>query len=195
MITRAYKWMESKVHSKYAAFVLALFFFIEALCFFPADPLLVVYCIERPNRSLFYVIVATIGSTLGGIVMYCIGAWLWHYAGEQIINSWLVTKIMSPSTFMYLCSQYKARESWAILVAGCMPIPFKAITFTAGFCHLSLVPFIICSAIIRGARFAILAILAIVWGPQIKTIINRHLNAIAFGIVLILALLIWWFYW
>lgn len=194
MIRRAYAWMEQKVYSPYASFILAFFFFIEAVCFFPADPLLVVYCMERPNRSFFYVILATISSTLGGLVMYALAAWLWYYAGQEIIHHWLINKIISPTNFIYLCTQYKAHQSLAILIAGCMPIPFKAITFTAGFCRLSLIPFIICTAIIRGGRFTLLATASAVWGRHIKRIIGQNLRVVALSSAVITLAIIWWFY-
>lgn len=194
MIRRAYAWMEKKVYSPYASFILAFFFFIEAVCFFPADPLLVIYCIERPKRTFFYVILATISSTLGGLVMYAFAAWLWNYAGQEIIHHWFVNKIISPPTFTYLCAQYKAHQSLAILLAGCMPIPFKAITFTAGFCHLSLIPFVICTAIIRGSRFALLATASAVWGTHIKRFVGQHLRMIALGGAAMTLLVVWWLY-
>lgn len=191
MIRDLYSWMGKKVYSKHATAMLAMLFYLEAIFFLPTDPMLIFYCIERRDRALFYATVATIASVLGGITAYCIGYVLWEYAGQQIIHNSLINYIISPQLFSALCTKYKEYESLAILVAGFTPVPYKAATLTAGFCKLSVAPFIICSIIARGARFFLLALAIRKWGVQIKEYIDRYFNLLVILVVLIISISIW----
>ncbi|MCA9769884.1 DedA family protein [Candidatus Dependentiae bacterium] len=196
MFQRTYTWMCSKVNSKYASLALGILFYLEAICFLPTDPMLIFYCIEKREYSLWFATIATIGSVFGGITSYMIGFFLWYQLGYQIIHNWLVNKMISADSFVFLCSQYKKYEYWAILVAGFTPIPYKAATLTAGFCKLSFIPFVLCSAIARGTRFFLIAIIMKKWGHHMKKTIDRYLHWVVIAILsAIILFLICWFYW
>jgi len=190
-IRRMYDWMGTQVYSRYATPMLALLFYLEAIIFIPTDPMLIVYCIERRDKAYFYSTVATLSSVLGGLTGYGIGYILWHSVGPQIINSSIVNFIMSPETFYYLCGLYKKYEAWAILAAAFTPIPYKAATLSAGFCNLSLMPFIIASLIGRGARFYLYAITISIWGKQIKEYIDRYFNILVLSAMLLIFGAVW----
>ena len=191
-IKKLYDWMGSRVYSPYADFVLGFLFFLEAIFFLPTDPMLILYCLNRQKKALYYATIATVASVLGGITAYFIGATLWDIAGEQILQNRLVNYVVTPSTFSYLTEQYRQYEWWAILAAGFTPIPYKAATLTAGFCKLSFIPFVICSVIARGARFYLLAITIILFGNRIRQSIDRYFNIIIILTTLAIAFSIWW---
>ena len=175
-VKRVYTWMGSQVHSGYALPVLGVLFYLEAIFFIPTDPMLIVYCVERRDKAYLYAAVATVCSVLGGLTGYLIGYTLWQTIGSQIIHNHYVNYIVQPKTFTYLCSLYKEYEALAILTAAFTPIPYKAATLTAGFCSLSVGPFIVASLIGRGARFFLYAITISIWGKQIKEYIDRYFN-------------------
>lgn len=172
-IRKLYNWMGEQVHSPYGVLMLAVFFFIEAIFFFPADPLLILFCVEKRRKAFFYATVATAASVLGGILGYYIGYSVWALMGHK-----LVTLFGTTEQFNSLCNQYKLYETWAVLVAGFTPIPYKLVTLTAGFCKLPLLPFIACSVIARGARFYLVAVVVYLWGNRIKYSIDRYFNAL-----------------
>lgn len=178
--------MGQKVHSPYAEPFLGVLFFTEAIFFLPVDPILILYCLERPKRSFRYATIATVSSVLGGMAGYLIGFSLWQTAGPQILNSRLVSTIMSPATFASLAQKYEVYAHWAVLIAGFSPVPYKAATLSAGFCKISFLPFVFFSIIARGARFFMFAIAIVIWGPQIKKFIDRYFN---FLVVLTMALI------
>lgn len=175
-IRKMYDWMGRQVYSPYATPMLAILFYLEAIIFIPTDPMLIVYCIERRDKAYYYATVATISSVLGGLTGYAIGYVLWQSFGPQIIHSSIVTYIMPTEMFYNLKALYQKYEAWAILAAAFTPIPYKAATLSAGFCHLSLAPFIIASIIGRGARFYLYAITISIWGKKIKEYIDRYFN-------------------
>ena len=182
-IRRLYDWMGKQTQSPYGVWVLGLFFFIEAIFFFPADPLLILFCVEDQKKSFYYATIATVASVAGGVAGYYIGFLVWNTMGHK-----LVTLISSPATFAHLCQQYKLHQTWAVLVAGFTPIPYKLVTLTAGFCKLPLIPFIGCSFIARAARFYLVGGAIYLWGSQIKNSIDRYFNFLVLLFMIIIGL-------
>jgi membrane protein YqaA with SNARE-associated domain len=192
MFKNTYKWMGSRVYSYYADALLGLLFFLEAIFFIPTDPMLLFYCFERQERAYWFAAVATVSSVLGGITAYGIGFALWNHSGSTIIHSKFMSYIMTPETFSYLCTLYKQHEYWAICIAGFTPIPYKAATITAGFCQLSLIPFIFFSLLSRGARFFLYAYVIEKYGADIKSKLVRYCNAIIPGVTVLIIFIVWY---
>ncbi|MFC1894689.1 YqaA family protein [Candidatus Dependentiae bacterium] len=186
IIRNIYDWMSSKVDSKYAIFWLSILFFTEAIFFFPVDPLLILFCVQNSKRSFFYATIATFSSLLGGILGYTIGALMWKSVGIK-----MVTWIISEATFNNAVLKYKLYQSWAVLIAGFTPLPYKVITLSAGFCNLPLIPFIVFSLISRGARFFLIAGIIYTWGSQIKYFIDRYFNQLVLLFTILMILSFW----
>ena len=185
-IRKIYDWMASKVHSKYAIWWLSCLFFVEAFFFFPVDPLLILFCIENNRRSFFYAAVATVSSILGGLAGYAIGALMWQSVGMK-----LVTFVISEATFNSAVLKYKLYQNWAVLIAGFTPLPYKAITISAGFCNLPILPFVVFSLISRGARFFLISGAIYFWGAKIKYFIDRYFNQLVISFTVIFVLSFW----
>ncbi len=186
IIRKIYDWMGSKVNSNHAIFWLAILFFTEAVFFIPVDPLLMLFCIENSKRSFFYATVATLSSVAGGIFGYLIGYFLWNSVGSGLVNL-----VISEATFNQAVLKYKLYQNWAVLIAGFTPVPYKAITLSAGFCNLAIMPFIAFSLISRGARFFLIAGAIRIWGPQIKNFIDRYFNQLVVLFTVVVILSIW----
>jgi membrane protein YqaA with SNARE-associated domain len=193
MFKKTYQWMENKVDSPYATPFLAVLFYIEAICFLPTDPMLVVYCLKRREHAWYYAAIATGASVLGGITGYYIGAWLWRSLGDQIIHTKYITWFITPEHFTSLRTSMAANKFTTMLFAGIPPIPYKAATLTAGFCNIALGPFIACSIIIRGTRFFLVAGLVKYCGPHVKKLFERYANVIAFACIGIIIALVYWY--
>ncbi|MBX9830978.1 VTT domain-containing protein [Candidatus Babeliales bacterium] len=184
-IKRIYDWMGSKVEHPHANWWLFGLFFIESSFFFiPVDPLLILFCVHNRKRSFFYASVATVASVLGGMFGYLIGSTLWDSIGFKLV-SWII----SEATFNHVVAQYSLYESWAVFIAGFTPIPYKAVTISAGFCKLPFMPFVGYSILARGARFFLVAGAIRKWGVAIKRFIDDYFNylVVAFTILLILS--------
>lgn len=191
MLKKLYDWMGRQVYSPYAEPVLCFLFYLEAIFFLPTDPMLIMYCIERPKHAYRYATIALIGSVLGGLTGYLIGYFLWDMAGEAILNNTLVQYVMSRDTFNRACSLYKQYEFAAILIAGFTPVPYKAATLTAGVCKLPVIPFIIASIIARGSRFFLLAGVIKRCGTQMRQYIDRYFNLLVVLVLVIIIVSIW----
>lgn len=153
MLQSLYNWMGNCVYSRYAQPILALVFYLEAILLLPVEPMLMFYCYQRPEHKWRYATIATVAAVAGALTSYALGYVLWASVGEQLIHSSLISYFIKPATFNHLRSLFAQHEWVTLLIAGVPPIPFKAATLTAGFCRLSIIPFIICSFIVRGVRF------------------------------------------
>lgn len=171
---RVYDWMEHSSHSLYADYVICVLFYFEAVTFFPADPLLMAYCIKRPDRALRYAGLATLGSVLGGLTSYTIGSYLWDHVGESVIHNYYVNCVLSPERFNDLSLKYQNNAIGTILIAGFIPGPYKAATLAAGFCKLSLGPFVFAAMMARGSRFYLCAFACMLFGEKIKNYFNKY---------------------
>lgn len=188
-VRRVYDWMSEKVHSPYADFWLSALFFIEASVFpIPVDPLLILYCVENNVRSFYYATLSTMSSIFGGVFGYLIGFCLWDSIGINLVN-WII----SEATFNQVVTKYHTYQTWAVLIAGFTPVPYKAVTISAGFCKLPIIPFFVYSLLARGARFFLIAGAIKLWGPQIKSFIDRFFNTLVIVFVILLGASVWLF--
>jgi membrane protein YqaA with SNARE-associated domain len=166
---RLYQWAVNHVHSPYAPYTFAGLVFIEAFFFMPVGTLLLVYCTQKPEKSFFYALLATAASVAGALVAYILGAALWDTVGQQLVNLFV-----SPATFTWLTNFYQTHHISAVLLVSFLPIPYKLITLTAGFCKLPLGSFLVCTFIARFARFFTLALALHFWGSRIREIIDHY---------------------
>ncbi len=143
-----YLWAGRQVHSKWADFLFALLSFLEGFVFLPISVILILYCLERHKLSFYYAAAATLFSALGGLVGYYIGFRLW----ESLIF-YFPNLFVSKQNLMYMIDFYKNHQKAAVLLATLTPLPYNAVTISAGFCKLSVMPFIIFSVIGHGIRF------------------------------------------
>ena len=164
-----YHWATRQVHTKYATTIFMLLVFIEGFIFVPVSMLLSLYCLEKRHNAFWYATLATLASLFGGCLGYYIGFTLWQSLGQLIIHH-----VISPQVFANLVMHYRHNQTWAILVVGFLPLPYKAITLTAGFCKLPFIPFLMCAVVSRATRFYIIAGALYYWGEQIQQILDRY---------------------
>lgn len=183
---KLYNWAMVQVYSPYATALFALLVFIEGFFFMPVNTLLVLFCLEKRSKSFLYALLATIASILGGLFGYFLGSLLWTSVGTQIV-SWII----SEEAFNKAIMQYHTYQLWGIIVSSFLPIPYKLITLTAGFCRLPLATFALGIAIGRSVRFFLIGAAIYIWGNYIKEIIDRYFYFIvALGLVIIF--FSWW---
>lgn len=198
MLTVVKRFINRVLESQWAPLMLGVTFYLEGIIMVPADPLLIAMVLNRSDKARQYTLIATIGALLGGLTSYAIGSWLFTTAGESIIHHPWVVRIIRPETFTYLCSQFRTHQWAALLVAAFVPIPYKAITLTAGFCRLPLIPFILCMTLGRAVRYGLTVFLALRFGPRIYQYLDHRYRSMAWLILLLLVsgLLIvkkiWW---
>jgi len=171
-------WAETP-HSTWALFILA---FCESSFFpIPPDVLLITLAVARPKKAFKYALVCSVGSILGGCFGYFIGYQFFEYVGRPIVNFYHITDM-----FNAVSEKFHNNAFAAISVAGFTPIPYKVFTIAAGACKISISTLILASALSRSARFFIFAGLFFVYGPKIKTFIEKYFNILSIVFVILL---------
>lgn len=167
---KLYGWLIGVCDSRYFDVLMALLFFAEAIFFpLPIDPLLIIACLKNQAKCFYYAALATFASVAGGAAAYCIGTFLWNEIGSKII-----AHLSAPDNFNIICYQLEKYESWAVLIAGFTPFPYKVMALMSGFCSIPIKPFIIFSFVSRGARFILIAFLAKKYGTKVQHYIDRY---------------------
>lgn len=158
-------------------FILA---FIES-SFFPVPPdvLLIILSLSNPELSLWYALVCTVGSVLGGLFGYSIGV-----VGKKAI----LERMFSQEKIDGVHNYFHKYDAWAIFIAAFTPIPYKVFTIAAGVFRIELVRFTVASLIGRGLRFFIIATMIMLYGKPIVDFIDQYLGimTVVFTIIIIL---------
>ena len=183
-VRRLYDWTigwADRPGGTWALFVLA---FAESSFFpIPPDVLLMALCIGRPRRSLWFAGVCTVGSVLGGIAGYYIGYELFEQVGRPVLEAYGVM-----DKFDWVGAQYRANLVLALGTAGFTPVPYKVFTIAGGAFQVPFLPFVLVSVVSRGARFFLVAGLIRIFGPAIKSFIDRYFNLLSIVFVVLLVL-------
>jgi membrane protein YqaA with SNARE-associated domain len=155
MLRRLYDWCVDAAGKPHAAWVLACVAFAES-SFFPVPPdvMLIPMTLARPDKAWLFAAVCTLGSVIGGLFGYFIGAELY-----ATIGLWLIQLYGYGDKVEAFREAYGQYGAWIILLKGLTPIPYKIVTITSGFAGFNLGLFLILSLITRGARFYLLSFL------------------------------------
>ena len=174
---RMYDWMLSFSHKKYADVALFLFSFCEAI-FFPIPPfvLQIPMTLERRAKAWWYAFNTTVGSVVGGLVGYWIGALFTDWVREHFVSEKVLTHFQEYSGNVWL------------LTGGAIAVhPFKIYAIIAGIFRIDLGNFVIAAAVGRGLLF--FGIGAMLWwfGPPVKNFIEKYFNllTVVFGVAII----------
>ena len=159
---------------KSSKFFLAIISFAESSFFpIPPDIMIIPMVIAKKTDYIKIFLVATIFSTLGGLLGYFIGTFfleismkiLEFYEYEnQVIN---LKTSLSEGTGLYI---------WlaTLFLAGFTPLPFKVFTITSGIIGLNLLIFFLICLLARGLRFFIVAYLSFKFGNIINKLMAKE---------------------
>ena len=182
MLRRLYSWVLHWAETPYGSWALFLLALSES-SFFPVPPdvLLIALAVSIPKKSFKYALICTAGSLIGGCLGYLIG---WHFmitVGEKIIQFYGLTHKMQ-----YIRDLYIQYDAWAIGIAGFTPIPYKVFTISAGAFGINFTVFLVASMVSRALRFFLVGWLIYMFGPRIKTFIDKYFNILAITFVVLL---------
>jgi membrane protein YqaA with SNARE-associated domain len=137
----------------------------------PMDPLVAGYVYSNPHKAWLYCLAGAVGSALGSLVPYALGR-----AGGELF----LLKRIDEARLRRIRDRFERQEFLALMVPATLPppTPFKLLVFSAGVFEMKLPSFLLAIITGRLARFALLSVLTIIFGPQIvaetKTLIKTH---------------------
>ncbi|MCU7946004.1 MAG: DedA family protein [Candidatus Thiodiazotropha sp. (ex Cardiolucina cf. quadrata)] len=176
--------MEWSRHPHAPVYLAGLSFAESSFFPIPPDVMLAPMSMARPKRAWYFAGLTTLASVIGGMLGYLIGMtafdliepWLhnWGYwEGYQDTKEW-----------------FDRWGFWAIFLAGFSPIPYKIFTITAGVIGMAFMPFVVASAIGRGARFFLVAALMAWGGERMERALHRYVDRLGWLLVIAFLLLI-----
>ena len=164
-----YHWIGSHVHAWYGSLIFGFLVFIEGFFVVPVSTLLAVFCLENRSKAYMYAAIATVVSALGALTGYFIGTLLWKAGGSAFLYY-----VVDEHKFFQLVEQFTTYQAWTTFFVALSPMPFKMLTFSAGFMGLPLIPFLFFSMIARGCRFFAIATLIFLLGDQAQFYVDKY---------------------
>lgn len=173
----ALRWAKHPWASRY----LAGLSFAESVIFpVPPDVMLAPMSLSRPDRAWHFAMLTTIASILGGIAGYLLG--------YLAFDGWLQPMIESAGYTHKLetaMGWFEKYGVWVVFIAGFSPIPYKVFTISAGFLQMAFLPFLIASAVGRGARFYLVAGLMRWGGAKMEQELRKYVEVIGWAVIIL----------
>lgn len=145
------------------------------------DVILLPLALANPHMAIYYGVIATVVSVLGGFVGYAIGA-KW---GMPVVH-----KIM-PDKYAHKIQEFANSDnvSWTIFLAALSPIPYKCVSIPAGAFRVKWSVFIVASILGRAKRFFLEAVLIYYFGEAaVNFLQNSTMEVLLVTLVLVLLL-------
>jgi membrane protein YqaA with SNARE-associated domain/acylphosphatase len=171
-------WVEGFAATPYGTWALFVLAFAESSFFpIPPDVLLIALCIGEPEKSLWFALVCSLGSVLGGAAGYGIGLW----GGRP-----LLLRLFGRERVAVVASYFDRYNAWAVGIAGLTPIPYKIFTIAGGAFTIDFRVFLIASIVSRSLRFFAIAGLMWWFGEPIRDFIEEYLGWLTIAFVVLL---------
>lgn len=168
-----YDWAVAKADSPWSTCWIGLLFFAEILLFVPLDAILLFFCLHNRSKTLLYVAIAAIASTVSALIGYFVGYFLWDTIGPFVSKYFIAEESMER-----ISNHYQNFQNSVAFLGALLPFPLKALTLSAGICKLALLPFLLCFIGARIVRFFLIGGSALIWGEQVKEFTERHFHKI-----------------
>ena len=159
--------------------ILCLWAFTEAFIFpIPPDPFLIALIVANKKKFIWYCMLCSGFSVLGGITGYYIGFLFWDEIGVHITEFMALTDQIN--SFKEL---YNANGSLAVFIAGVSPIPYKLVTIISGISSMNFFYFCFFSMLSRGLRFFLIGFLIFWFGSKVQSFIENKLGLLTLIII------------
>jgi membrane protein YqaA with SNARE-associated domain len=176
-------WVESFAATPYGVWALFAIALVESSLFpVPPDVLLIALCLGAPELSMWFALVCTVGSVLGGALGYGIGKW----GGRPVLR-----RLFNEQRVQAVEAYYDRYNAWATGIAGLTPIPYKIFTIGGGVFAVNFKVFMIASLISRGLRFFAVAAIMQIWGAPMRVFIEEYLGVLTIAFVVLFIFGVW----
>jgi membrane protein YqaA with SNARE-associated domain len=147
----------------------------------PPDILLVPMALLRPERLKALLLICVVGSSLGAIVGYVIGYWLWSSIGLPMVELYGYTEKFT--AYQQLVAEWGVL---VIIVKAFTPIPFKIAAIAAGIAAMDPFAFMFATVVGRALHFVMVGALLVLCGSKIMALVTRYERPFAIGSVVVL---------
>ncbi len=176
-------------HPRATAYMAGLSFAESTFFPIPPDIMLIPMMLARPAQIWRFAFICALMSVLGGLFGYLIGIWAFEW-----IEPW-IESLGYTATFTSAIEAFDRWGFWFILAAGFSPIPYKVFTIAAGVIGMPLLPFVAGSAVGRGGRFFLEAVVIKMGGESAAERLRGWVDRLGWLMVVIIAVIIVWLKW
>jgi membrane protein YqaA with SNARE-associated domain len=170
---------------RHAPRYLAALSFSESSFFpIPPDVMLAPMVLANPHKAWNLALLTTVTSVLGGVLGYLIGMFSFELVEPVLRDAGYYPKYLQAKQW------FDDWGFWAVFLAGFSPIPYKVFTITAGVISMAFLPFVVASAIGRGARFYLVAALLHWGGESMEGTLRKYIDIIGWVTVLLVIILL-----
>jgi membrane protein YqaA with SNARE-associated domain len=182
MLKKLYDRCVELARHKFSKPLLGLISFIESSFFpIPPDVMIVPMVIAKKEDYIKIFLIATIFSSIGGLLGYFIGSFFLDF-GITIVEFYgyeekvftLQEKLSSDAGILLWLG--------TLFLAGFTPLPFKVFTITSGIIGFNLIAFFLICLFSRGLRFFIVAYFSKKYGHKFEIFLEKK-GAIWFGLM------------
>jgi membrane protein YqaA with SNARE-associated domain len=153
----------------------------------PMDAYLAISIWNDPRRFLLYVVLAAVGSSIGGLLPYLLG----RGGGELFL-----LKRINREKFDAMRRRFEKQEFLAVMIPSMLPppAPWKVFIFASGVFEMRVVPFMAAVFAGRLVRWLILSLLVLKLGPGAADIVAHHAvsTVAAVGAIAVAGFAWWW---
>lgn len=182
LLRKLYNWTIHWAKTKQAPYALFGIAFIESSFFpIPPDVLLIAMVMSDKKKWFKFAAICTVGSVLGALFGYFIGWGLYETVGKMIVDTYKLQDIVT-----LIGQKYQENSFLTIFTAAFTPIPYKAITITAGLFKISLSMLVFASIIGRSGRFFLVAGSLRIFGKRISDSIEKYFDLFSIIFVVLL---------
>jgi membrane protein YqaA with SNARE-associated domain len=154
----------------------------------PMDAYLAVAIWHDKSRFLLYVLLAAVGSAIGGLLPYALGR-----AGGELF----LLKRINRNRFEAIRARFERQEFLAVMIPSMLPppAPWKVFIFASGVFEMRIIPFLLAVFAGRMVRWLILSLLVLKLGPGAADIVAHHalVAVLVVGILAVAGFAFWWF--
>ena len=164
MINKLYRNSLKLAAHKSSKMFMAIISFVESSFFpIPPDVMIVPMVMAKKNDYLKIFLIATLFSTMGGLLGYFIGSYFLNVSMSVVEFYGYENKVIALKSSLTIGSGVYIWLA-TLFLAGFTPLPFKVFTITSGMIGFNLLIFFFICLISRGLRFFIVSYLSFKFG-------------------------------
>ena len=156
----------------------------------PMDAVVASYVYQDRGRFVLYVLMASVGSAVGSIVIYVIG----YKGGEELLR-----KRIPAARFEKIHEAFDKHPFWSLMLPAMLPppTPFKLFALAAAVSEMGFARFLLAIFSGRMVRFLVLGLLTIKFGPDVVHILGALFREHLYWVLLIGAagIVAWLMHW
>jgi len=158
---------------------LAAVSFAEASFFpIPADIMLAPMVLANPAKAFGYARVAVYFSVFGGIFGYLFG----YFAFKPIVEPF-IQMFGYEDTYYKVLELFQAWGFWLLCSVGCVPVPYKLFTISAGVLRYNVFLFILASIIGRSMRYFLVSAIIKAGGKKMEALLRRIIDKLSWLVI------------